>query len=353
MEMSPRERVTRAMNRQKPDKVPKTANFTATIRTIFEEKTGSTNPTEYFGMEPRSVGFKPTEHQADFSEYFDELPENAAVSEFGTARVPGDFYHFTSRLYPLEKATSLDDMKDYPWPDMKAEYRHEHLEDAVSKLHDAEFFVSGGVGHIFETAWQIRGMDKLFMDQIDHPEMAAVIYDRITELKQFCARRFAEAGCECLHCGDDVGMQDRLMMSPDMWRAWLKPRFASVIAAGREVNPDIHVFYHSDGYIEPIIPDLIEIGVTILNPVQPECVDPADLKRRYGDSLAFWGTIGTQTTMPFGTPDDVRAVVKERMETVGYDGGLLLAPTHILEPDVPWENIVALFEAIEEYGRYE
>jgi len=353
MDMSPRERVTRAMNRLKPDKVPKTAGFTPTIREVFERETGSKNPTEYFGMEPRSVGFKPTKHHADFSRYFDELPENASVSEFGTTRVPGDFYHFTRRLYPLVNARSLDDMKGYPWPDMRADYRHEHLEEDVKRLHEAGYFVSGGVGHIFETAWQIRGMDKLFMDQIDHPEMAAFIYDHITELKQFCARRFAEAGCESLHCGDDVGMQDRLMMSPSMWRQWLKPRFASVIAAGREVNPNIHIFYHSDGYIEPIIPDLIEIGVTILNPVQPECMDPVKLKRRYGDRLAFWGTIGTQTTMPFGTPDDVRAVVKERIETVGYDGGLLLAPTHVLEPDVPWENIVAFFEAVEEYGRYQ
>ena len=109
---------------------------------------------------------------------------------------------------------------------------------------------------------------------------------------------------------------------------------------------------HSDGVIDPIIPELIEIGVDILNPVQPECMDPVQLKREYGNELAFWGTIGTQTTMPFGTPEEVKAVVKERIETVGQGGGLLLAPTHVIEPDVPWENVVAFFEAVEEYGRY-
>ena len=113
------------------------------------------------------------------------------------------------------------------------------------------------------------------------------------------------------------------------------------------------VFYHSDGDISSIIPELIEIGIDVLNPVQPECLDPAQVKREYGDRLAFWGTISIQRTMPFGTPEDVRQEVRDRVNTVGRSGGLLLAPTHVLEPEVPWENIVALFEAIEEYGKYD
>jgi uroporphyrinogen decarboxylase len=127
---------------------------------------------------------------------------------------------------------------------------------------------------------------------------------------------------------------------------------ARIIAEARAIKPGLPVFYHSDGNPEAIIPDLIEIGVTILNPVQPECIDPAQIKKKYGEQLALWGCIGTQTTMPFGTPDDVRREVRQRIETAGYDGGLVLGPTHSLEPDVPWENIVALYEAIEEYGIY-
>ncbi|MBM4087265.1 MAG: hypothetical protein FJ272_20935 [Planctomycetes bacterium] len=353
--MTPRERMTRTLNRQKPDKVPKTASFTPTIMELFKQKTGTNNPTEYFKMEPRSVGFKPTTHKPDFSRYFESCtpsPPDSTIDEWGTARVPGTFYHFTRRVFPMAAFQTAREVHEYPWPDMKADYRHAHLEADVKRLHDAGYLVNGGVGHIFETAWQLRGMDRLFMDYTDNPDIAAAIFDHITDLKRFVARRLAEAGCECLHCGDDVGMQDRLMMSPACWRQWLKPRFASVIQAGRQVNPNIHVFYHSDGYIEPIIPDLIEIGVTVLNPVQPECMDPAKTKRQYGHKLAFWGTMGTQSTMPFGTPDEVRRVVKERIETVGYDGGLVLAPTHTLEPEVPWENIVAFFEAVEQYGVY-
>ena len=352
-EMTPRERVLTAMNRQQPDKVPKTAGFTAAIRELFEEKTGSKNPGAYFKMEPSGAGFKPTEKKTDFRKFFKDLPENANINEWGTAHVPGRVHHFTHRRFPMETFDSAAQVDEYPWPDMKEPYRHEHLEEHVQRLHDNDAYVSGSVAHIFETAWQVRGMDRLLMDFVMYPDIAASVLDHITDLKAFVARRLAEADVDCLHCGDDVGMQDRMIMSPEMWREWFKPRWAKVIAAGRAVKPDVQVFYHSDGYIEPIIPDLIEIGITILNPVQPECMDPVKLKKEYGDRLAFWGTIGTQTTMPFGTPEDVRQTVKERIETVGKGGGLLLAPTHVLEPEVPWENIVAFFDAVEEFGRYD
>jgi uroporphyrinogen decarboxylase len=111
------------------------------------------------------------------------------------------------------------------------------------------------------------------------------------------------------------------------------------------------VWYHSDGNIAEIIPELIEIGVDVLNPVQPECVDVLEVKRRYGDRLVLDGTIGTQTVMPFGTPEDVRACVRGRVETLAGDGALILAPTHTLEPEVPTENVLAFAEACREYGR--
>ena len=97
---------------------------------------------------------------------------------------------------------------------------------------------------------------------------------------------------------------------------------------------------------------MIEIGVDILNPIQPECLDPVELKKQFGDCLAFWGTIGTQTTMPFGTPEEVREEVCERISTAGKEGGLVIEPSQVIEPEVPWENIVAFTEAVREYGSY-
>ena len=181
---------------------------------------------------------------------------------------------------------------------------------------------------------------------------AEALLDRVTDIGVQVAFRLCQAGVDVLLTGDDVGMQDRMVMSPETWKKWLKPRLARLFAAAKPANPETFILYHSDGYIEPIIPDLVEIGLDVLNPVQPECMDPGGLKRRYGQRLAFWGTVGIQTTMPFGTPEEVRQVVKRRIETVGHGGGLLIAPTHVLEPEVPWENIQALAEAVDEFGRY-
>ncbi|MCP4401333.1 MAG: hypothetical protein GY801_29045 [bacterium] len=142
--------------------------------------------------------------------------------------------------------------------------------------------------------------------------------------------------------------QNTMMFSPKLWRRMLKPRLARVIRAAKSVNPDVFIYYHSDGKIDPIVPELIEVGADVLNPAQPECLDPVEVKKKWGQDLSFWGTIGTQTTLPFGTPDEVRQVVRTRKHEIGNGGGLVLAPTHVIEPDVPYENILAFFEAANE-----
>jgi len=171
---------------------------------------------------------------------------------------------------------------------------------------------------------------------------------RITQIRVRQARLVAQLGIDVLRLGDDVGSQKGMLISPALWRKWLKPKLAKVIDLAKKTNPKVFIFYHSDGNIMEIIPDLIEIGVELLNPIQPECMGPKEIKRLYGDKLSLWGTIGTQSTMPFSTPEEVSAIVKERIETLGGDGGLILAPTHVLEPEVLWENILAFVEAIKE-----
>jgi len=177
-------------------------------------------------------------------------------------------------------------------------------------------------------------MDKLFFDFMENKSFAYYLLDYITEMRRFQIRRLVEAGVDLVHLSDDMGTQEGTLMSPAMWRERFKERMRSIISVAKKVNPDVIIFYHSDGDIEKIIPELIEIGIGVLDPVQPEAMDPVKLKREYGDRLTFWGTVGTQTTIPFGTPEEVKKVVKERIETVGKGGGLLIAPTHWLEPEI-------------------
>ena len=138
------------------------------------------------------------------------------------------------------------------------------------------------------------------------------------------------------------------MMSEALYDRFLFPRLSSVIQAAREINPAILIFYHSCGYITPFIPRLIEAGIDVLNPVQPECMDFAEIHAQFGDRLSFYGTIGTQTTMPFGTEEEVREAVKRNLDIAGEKGGLLVAPTHMLEPEVPWRNVKAYIQACRE-----
>ncbi|MCX7642938.1 MAG: hypothetical protein N2116_03920 [Armatimonadetes bacterium] len=350
--MSPRERVLEAIKRGNPDKCPKEASFTPAVYEEFKRRTGHTDPAEYFGMEIRYVGFRLPNELPDRGKYLEKMPPNTFIVDqvFGTMAVPAGYYHFWGYVFPLQDAETIDDIESYPFADITRPECHQHLEAEVKAWHEKGYFVTGFAGHIYENAWQLMGMERLLEGMLTEPKLIECLLDRITELNCFRARRLAEAGVDMLQVGDDVGMQTGMMMHPELWRRFLKPRLKRVIDSAKEVRPDLPVWYHSDGNIMAIIDDLIEVGVTVLNPVQPECMDIVEVKRRWGDKLAFWGTIGTQRVMPFGTPEDVKREVKRMIDL--FAPGLVIAPTHVLEPDVPWENIVAFFEAVEEFGRY-
>jgi uroporphyrinogen decarboxylase len=360
--MSPRERILRAMRRQKPDRVPREAGFTQPLYATFVQQTAQSDPALHFGMDRRTIEFLPPMPPADFSpeghgifdRYLPAVHRDGQVDEWGNLLVRGFKYDTTDYVFPMRDLRTVAELAAFPFPDFTQEACHAHFESAVKAYQGQGYAVTGSLwGTMFERTWHMRGMDNLFADFHDNPEFATALLDRMMELRVFQAARYAMAGVDILHIGDDIGMQDRIMMSLPTWRRWFKPRLSAVIQAARHVKPDLVVEYHSDGYIEPFIPELIEIGIDVLNPVQPECMDPAEIKRKYGDRLAFSGTVGTQTTMPFGTVQEVRETVRLRIETVGKDGGLIIAPTHTLEPDVPWENVLALFDAAEEFGQYQ
>ena len=230
------------------------------------------------------------------------------------------------------------------------------LERAVTRLHRQEYAVMAAPPHLggelFETAWRLRGFEQFMVDLIENPPLVDYLLEQLTAMHITLSLALTRAGIDILALDDDVGEPTRMLISPTIWRRYFKSRVRTIIAACRAVNPDLFIFWHSDGHIEPIIPDLIEIGVNVLNPVQPDVMDPAQLKHRYGDRLAFWGTVGTPQRWSWGTPDEIRQEVYERIATVGVGGGLILSPAYDLEPECRWENVIAFFEAIDEWGAY-
>jgi uroporphyrinogen decarboxylase len=357
--MTSRERVLVAMRRREPDRVPFDLSFDVSPAKLdeFRQRTGSTGtPEEYFGADTRMIRLGPTCLARDFSSWLGPLPPGGAVDEWGIGRRPTTspdraHAHLDGFVHPLREVGTATGILNYPFPDIDADYRYDAPRAEIKAVQEAGIAAVAMMEcTIFETAWFLRGMEALLLDLADGSEAAGALLDAITARRVVQARRYAELGADVLSMGDDVGTQRGMLMSVRMWRAWLKPRLARVIAAAREVRPDVLVFYHSDGNMAAIIPDLIEICVDILNPVQPECMDPAELKRLYGDRLSFWGLIGTQSILPFGTPDEVAADVRLRVRTVGAGGGLFLAPTHVIEPEVPFENIVAFVDAVKATG---
>ncbi len=201
---------------------------------------------------------------------------------------------------------------------------------------------------IWETAWALRGLERLMMDLIDNPELAQRILDIPYHYHLTAAKKLVAMGVDMIWLGDDVGSQQGMIMAPDMWRTLFKPRMAAFIRTLKEINPELKVAYHSCGDIRPIIGDLVDIGLDVLNPIQPACLDLQQLAEAYEDKLCFWGSIDEQQTLPFGTPDDVEQEVATRIKTLGRNGGLILGPTHHVQLDTPMENFWAMVNAITE-----
>jgi uroporphyrinogen decarboxylase len=350
--MNRRENLIRALKRQNPEYVPYCFDLCRSLVETFKKKTGAEDYLEYFDLPTRGVDILASKHIVDYSRYFPDLPDGAYIDEWGIGHLPGSVHHFEKMLHPMERLSSPEQIRDFPMPDVLDDYRWEGMNKRVKEIQEKGIAAIYAALQIFEPAWYLRGAENLLMDMIDNEDMAKACLDRMTWVISEMSRKVAETGVDMIIYGDDVGTQKEMMMSPSLWRKWLKPTMRKAIKVAKDVNPDVICYYHSDGVIYDIIPDLLEIGIDVLNPVQPECMDPVKLKEIYGDRLSFWGTIGTQTTMPFGTPEDVDRQVKLIIETVGKGGGLVIAPTHLLEPEVPWENIEAFVNAVKKYGRY-
>jgi uroporphyrinogen decarboxylase len=250
---------------------------------------------------------------------------------------------------PLERATSLGDLERFPFPAVAGPRVVEALAREVDRLHGLGLAAGGNTPHLggelFEAAWRLRGLEAFLIDLVERKEMAHFLLDRLAELARGNAWTLAAAGIDVLSLDDDVGMPGTMMISPATWREFFRPRLAGIVEAARAVKPDIRVVYHSDGHIEPILDDLVEIGVAAVNPVQPEHMDAARIRRRFGSRLALWGTVGRQTTFAFADPEAIRREVRERIATLG-PAGLVLCPAYdIDEPDVPWANVAAFLEA--------
>ncbi|MFA5263704.1 MAG: uroporphyrinogen decarboxylase family protein [Opitutaceae bacterium] len=284
-----------------------------------------------------------------FRPYFGDLPPDCEFTYFGVGRQAqksNEGWHAGwTTFHPLAAVDTVEGLRNFPFPDVEKSRVDIGLEERVA-AHKAEgFVVIGQMSQtILETSYEMRGIPELMMDFYERPDYVRYLFERIARERLFQARRFAEAGVDVLRIGDDIASQENLIISLPMYRDFIKPLHRAIIAAARAVKPDIHVLYHSDGNLEPLLNDLIDVGVTAINPVQPECMNVRQIKADYGERLVLWGCMPVQSTFEHGTGDDLRRHLAFLQHEIAASGGLVIDFVNFLDSPNSLRNLGAFFE---------
>ena len=252
---------------------------------------------------------------------------------------------------PLVGETSMDDLEKYPWPENDW-FDYSNLRNELDYW--KEFSVMATGASVFQHATFIRGMDYLMMDMLTNPDLAKCLLDKVFGFYyEYFRRMFEEAGdlIDVFALADDLGMQNSLLISPEMIDDYVSPLLKKMADLAHKYN--IKLLLHTCGNIEPLIPRFIELGVDILDPVQPECMDPLEIKRKYGKDICLRGGVSVQNVVSRGTVDEVIKDTKRIVEGLKPGGGYIFAPGHpVLQDDIPVENIIAMYETGYKYGFY-
>lgn len=241
-----------------------------------------------------------------------------------------------------------NDLDGFAWPRLDAFDSVETLTEQVDG-YGGKYALLGQIHLPFKIAWHMRGLENFLCDMLTDVGFAGELLKRVAAYEKEKALRMVRAGADIIGTYGDIAMQDRMLVAPRAWRELEKPLLGEMIESLRAEKRGLLIFFHSDGDISEVLDDLVEIGVDIVNPIQPECMDPAEVKKRYGDHLTMHGTISLQETLPHGTTADVRNEVELRIRTCGQDGGLIICPSNMVQNDVPLENIVAMYDAAREF----
>lgn len=336
-----RERVECALNHEQPDRCPVFASFVPETVEALRAATGSTESDigVFLGndMAKDCVGLELSFYGEPYPEYTDAwgIKWRYQENEFGVYTEIAE--------HPLAGDLSKLDSFEIPAPDEDSQYNNFRK---MKELYGREKWLIGSSQiSIFEAAWYLRGLGQFFMDMVLEPDYTEALMDKVMQFPLGASQKYIELGADMIWFGDDISMQTGMMMSAEMWRKFLKPRYAVLFSEAKKANPDIKIAYHSCGNCEEIIKDMIEIGLDVLNPLQPMAIDPVMVKKKYGKRLALFGGMCVQKIMPFGTPQQIQQEVKRLKEGCSQSGGYILAPAHHIQADTPVDNVRAFYQA--------
>ena len=331
--VTPRERVIAALDHRQPDAVPYHVTFTAPARDAlaryyqdpdFESKLDNCLTILRTRVPYHDVAGKPGVQEDEFGVQWDRSVD----ADVGTV---------------CNTAVTRESLKQYRFPDPADPRRFEHFPAAL-RDRDGRFAIASLAFTMFERAWTLCGMETLLMAMIDDPHFAHALFDRILEYDLAVTRAALSYDIDGMRFGDDWGQQRGLIMGPALWREYIGPRVSRLYGLVKAKRKS--VFIHSCGQVEELFPDLIDGGVDVFNPFQPEVMDVESVKARYGSRITFFGGISTQKTLPFGTEMQVREEVKRLIERIGAGGGYIAAPSHDVPKDSKPENVAAMLEVL-------
>lgn len=334
--MTRKQRMQRALRRQTVDRLPTQSNYTKVMaRTLAG----------HFQTDEAVLGERLDNHllRVDITHTRSTNAEGSIEFDWWGAgwdtRTEGYWHSFA----PMHETLDLD---AFSWPDPTEPGLLDSAIRTIQRDGDQQFIAPNLGMCLFERAWALRGFDAFLMDMIDRTEWVEDLLDRITSIQCTLASRFIAAGVHGGYFGDDYGAQRSMLFSPRMWRKLFKPRLAQMFAVFTEAG--LPVILHSDGDIRAILPDLVEIGLTTLNPVQPEVLDHAWLFGEYGEKLSFYGGVSTQGVLPNGTAEEVREATLACARDLAPDGtGLVLGASHRMQSDIPVKNVEAMLNALD------
>jgi uroporphyrinogen decarboxylase len=364
--MTSKQRVLAALDQQTPDRIPLDGSFREGVWAGLEGYYGTSDAEKVMENLGLDIRYPQMEPAAVFADQAVPSPwpildigvgkrnlgiwrdDGGIEDEYGVRRVPNStgMYWLYSH-HPLAEA-DLEEVRKYRFPDPRPGERYRSIRSDVARWGDSYFTVME-IRNVFKLSWELRGFERYMMDLSSDPLLVETLADRALEHLVEISRHLVRCGVDMLMITGDIAMQEKMMISARMWRKHFKPRLRTWLREVRKER-DVRFMFHSDGNMTDVMEDLVEIGFDAITPIQPECMDVNEIKRRFGSRVCLHGTISCQKTLPFGTPGDVADEVRRRIEGCGKDGGLILSPSNTVQPDVPLENVLALYQTARSFS---
>ena len=335
MNLTPKDRVLAQIHHQETDHIPYTIRFEGDVAERLDAYYGGDAWRSLIDNAIRRI----------------PAPESLDVHQTGSPYCT-DLYGSTWRVdrripHLVEPVLKTPSLEGFAFPDLDAIFEPAWEEKARRAIEGQKdhFLVAGLGGGLFDRSWALRGFENAMMDTVAHPDFYEELIERLTSHQMGIVERLLELPVDGILFAEDWGYQQGVLIGAERWRRFLKPHVARLYQRVHEAGK--YALTHCCGSIGEILPDVIEIGLDVYQSVQPEPKnnDPYELKRKYGDEITFWGGLGSQSTIPFGTPDEIRAEVTRLCEEMGRGGGYVLCPAKPLQPETPTENAAAVVES--------